>query len=82
MEDHGRRIICIVLRDNSFIIDDYSGRCTYSYGHNLVNTSVCCQFYGSSYSSASKITFFNNLMIIEEKSSKSTPFIFIFFIVL
>lgn len=28
-EDHGRWIICIVLRDSSFIIDDYSGRCTY-----------------------------------------------------
>lgn len=37
-EDHGRRIICIVLRDNSFIVDDCSGRCTYS--HGLVNINV------------------------------------------
>lgn len=57
-EDHGRRIICIVLQDNSFIIDDCRGRCTYFYGHNLVNINVCCQFYSSSYSSASTIYVF------------------------
>lgn len=63
-EDHGRWIICIVLRDSSFIIDDYSERCTCFHVacFYLACYSVCRKFYGSVLICFGKIAFFNNLI--------------------
>lgn len=73
---HGCRIICIVPRDSSFIIDERASRLPlrsqYRCAHNTRVHSTCRQFYGSTLVRIAKSRSLTpSNLISEEKSEKS-----------
>lgn len=75
-EDHGRWIICIVLRDSSFIIDDYNGRCTCSYDHDpgtKHRNSVCVGNFIACLSASMRVRVREKSPTIQQSDRRTIP---------